>query len=189
MSGLVGWTIDRADLAVLLPDVLPGLAGVGGFVDAVAGLDVAADVGLAGADVDDVGIGRGDGEGADGLGGLVVEDRLPVDAAVAGFPDAARGNGGVIGERIAGHTHRTRHPAAGGWADAAIIDRLEFRRTAVRPFRLAVREGFRKDENGQGEEEQSGRGGKPGTQLHGAVVPGWCLWGHPTGQPRALPGL
>ena len=42
----------RADLAFLLPDVLPGLAGVGGLVDAVAGRDVAADVGLAGADVD-----------------------------------------------------------------------------------------------------------------------------------------
>src|SRR5262249_36910413 len=42
------------DLADLVPDVLPGLAGVGAPVDAVAGRDVAADVGLAAADVDHV---------------------------------------------------------------------------------------------------------------------------------------
>src|SRR5207245_2309219 len=53
------------DLALLLPDVLPVLAAVGRFVDAVADGDVAADVGLAGADVDDVGVGGRDGDAAD----------------------------------------------------------------------------------------------------------------------------
>ena len=50
-----------ADLTFLFPDVLPALAAVGGLVDAVAGGDIPADVGLARADVDDVGLGRGDG--------------------------------------------------------------------------------------------------------------------------------
>src|SRR5262249_11241988 len=71
-----------ADLALLLPDVLPGLTGIGGFVDAVARRHVAADVGLATADVDHVRVGRGDGDGADGGDRLVVEDRLPGDTAV-----------------------------------------------------------------------------------------------------------
>src|SRR5262249_42947549 len=77
-----------ADLALLLPVVLPGPAGVGGLVDAVAGRDVAADVGLAGADVDHVRVRRGDGQGADGRDRLVVEDRLPGEAAVGRLPDA-----------------------------------------------------------------------------------------------------
>jgi len=68
----------RADLTLLFPDVLPGLAGVQRLVDAVTRADVAADVGLAGAGVDHVGVGRGDGNGADRGNGLVVEDRLPV---------------------------------------------------------------------------------------------------------------
>src|SRR5262249_55876440 len=84
---------ELADLPGLPPDVLPGLAAVGALVEAVAGGDVAADVGLAGADVDDVRVGRGHGQGAGGGGGLVVEDRAPVDAAVVGLPDAAGGGG------------------------------------------------------------------------------------------------
>ncbi len=105
-----------ADLPDLLPDVLPRFAGVGRFVDAVARLDVAANVRLAGADVDHVRVRRRDGEGADGRDRLVVEDRLPVDAAVGRFPDAAGRGGGVIGERIAGDPagpRATRPPAAG----------------------------------------------------------------------------
>src|SRR5205807_1957646 len=110
---------------LLLPDVLPGLAGVGRFVDAVAGLDVAADVRLAGADVDHVGVGRGDGQRADGLGRLVVEDGLPADAAVAGFPDAAGRDGGVVGEWVAWNAGGPRHPAARGGADRAVFRALE----------------------------------------------------------------
>src|SRR5207249_11460578 len=64
------------------PDVLPGLPGVLGLVDAIAGGDVAADVGLAGTDVDHVGIGRRHDKGANGLHRLIVEDRPPVDPAV-----------------------------------------------------------------------------------------------------------
>jgi len=44
------------DLTVVLPDVRPRLAGIGRFVDAVAGRDVAANVGLARPDVNDAGV-------------------------------------------------------------------------------------------------------------------------------------
>ena len=104
---------DLADLPLLLPDVLPGLAAVGGLVDAVAGHDVAADVGLAGADVDDVGIGRRDGDGADGRGRLIVEDRLPGEAAVGRLPDAAGRRGRVVDHRIAGDAAGPADAAAG----------------------------------------------------------------------------
>ena len=54
--GIRGMDDHRADLAVLVPDVGPGLAAVGRLVDPVAGDDVAADVGLAGADVNHIGV-------------------------------------------------------------------------------------------------------------------------------------
>ncbi len=61
-----------------------------GLVDPVADhVDVADGPGLAGARPDDRRVGRRDGQGADGGDLLVVEDRLPVDAAVRGLPDAA----------------------------------------------------------------------------------------------------
>ena len=59
-------------------DVRPRLAGVGGFVDAVARHDVAADARLAHADVDDVGVRVGHGDGADRRAlDLAVGDRRP----------------------------------------------------------------------------------------------------------------
>src|SRR5262249_42228316 len=92
----------RADLPDLLPDVLPRLAGVGALEDADAGRDVPADVRLAAADVDHVRVARGDGDGTDGGGGLVVKDRLPGEPAVGGLPDPAGGRGRVVRQRVAG---------------------------------------------------------------------------------------
>ena len=115
----------RADLPFLLPDVRPGLAGVGRLVDAVAGRDVAADVGLAGADVDDVGIARRDRDRSDRRDRLVVEDGLPGRPAVGRLPDAARRGGGVVDQRVPRHARRARHASAGGGADVAVLERLE----------------------------------------------------------------
>ena len=70
-------------LAVAQAEVRPGLAGVGGLVDAVADGEVGALQAFAAADVDDVRVRRRDRERADRAGRLVVEDRLP-GAAVVG---------------------------------------------------------------------------------------------------------
>ena len=112
----------RADLAVLLPHVLPRLAGVGGLVDAVSLCDVAADVGLAGADVDDVRVGRRHRDRADRARRLVVEDRLPPDPAVRGLPHPARGRGRVVRERIAGHAGHPRDAPARRRADQPVLE-------------------------------------------------------------------
>src|SRR5262249_15660239 len=64
--------------------VLRGLAAVGGLVDAVAVGDGVARVVLARPHPDDVAVGRGDGHGADGDGGLVVELVLEGGAVVGG---------------------------------------------------------------------------------------------------------
>ncbi len=72
------------------PIRLPGPAGVPAPIDAGPPSDVpAADV-LAGADPDDVRIGRLERDLADRVGGLLVEDRRQGHAAVGGLPDPAR---------------------------------------------------------------------------------------------------
>ena len=69
-------------LAVREADVHPVLAGVDRLVDAVADGRVVAGIALARAGVDHIGIGRGDGDGANRHHRLVVEDGLPRDAAI-----------------------------------------------------------------------------------------------------------
>ena len=70
-------------------DVLPGLARVGGLVDAVAEVRAALAGVLARADPDDVRILRIDDDAAEREGSLIVEDRRERDAAVGGFPQPA----------------------------------------------------------------------------------------------------
>ena len=100
-----GQTADAAGLVE--PHVRPGLASVGRFVDAVANLDVRPDVRVTRAGPHDVCIRWCDRERADGRGGLVVEDRVPVQSAVGGLEDTARGRAGEDRVRVARHTgHR-----------------------------------------------------------------------------------
>ena len=91
-------------LGVFEADVLPGLAGVGGFVHAVAHVDGAAHhADVAGADVDDVGLRWRDRHGADGGDRAhPVEDGRPDDASVDGLPNAAAGRSHVVDRGIAG---------------------------------------------------------------------------------------
>ena len=99
----------RDVLRVFEADVRPGLSGVSGLVHAVAVGDVAADAGFAGANVDDVGVRRSDGDRADGHDGGLVRERRPRRAAVHGLPDAASDGAEVIRIRIAcdaGHGKR-----------------------------------------------------------------------------------
>ena len=83
---------DAADvLGLLEPHALPRLAAVERAVEAVAVGDAALVVVLAGADPDDVGVLRVDGQGADRIGAFAVEDRRPGGAGVGRLPDAAGG--------------------------------------------------------------------------------------------------
>src|SRR5690606_21524899 len=102
----------------------PGLAAVGGLVDAVAVRDGVARVRLAGADPDDVAVGGGDADGADGDGVLLVELVLEGDAVVDGLEQAAGGGGDEVGARVgleAGDGGAA--PALRGRADRRRLDR------------------------------------------------------------------
>ena len=96
--GVEGIEGDAGDVVgVLEAEVAPGLAAVERFVDAVAEANAVAGVGLAGAEPDDVGVMRVDGDIADGDSGLVIEDGGPGGAGVGGFEEAA-GRGGDVDE-------------------------------------------------------------------------------------------
>src|SRR5271157_610248 len=76
-------------LAVAQAEVAPGLAGVGGLVHAIAHRKVGSLQAFAATHIDDVGVGRRYGYGADGAGGLVVEDRLPGETVIVALPHPA----------------------------------------------------------------------------------------------------
>ncbi len=105
--GVAGVDDDVGDVAgVGEADVGPGAAAVGRLVDAVAVRDVRADRRLAGAGVDHVRGGLGDGERADRGGAEeAVRDVLPESAAAGRLPDAAGAGAEVEGAalgRVAG---------------------------------------------------------------------------------------
>ena len=112
---------ERADMAgVFQSDVVPIAPAVDGFIDAIAVGDVAAQAGLAGARVDGVMIARRDGERSDrGSGVLLVEQRLPIGAAICRFPDSTSHATEVIGVRLARYSLDRDRPAAAMRSDLA----------------------------------------------------------------------
>ena len=93
----------------------PGLTGVGGFIDAAADGDIAADLGRPGARVDHVGMGERDFDGAHGRDrDLPVGDIHPGVAGVGGLPHAAAGGAHIEGVWLG------RHAGDGGDAPAAL---------------------------------------------------------------------
>ena len=112
-------------LAVAQAVVRPALAAVAGAIDAVAGGEVGALQALAAADVDDVGVRRRDGDGADRAARLVVEDRRPDAAGVVGPPDAAVVHADVEDVRLAGDADRGDGASAAERADAPPAQLLE----------------------------------------------------------------
>ena len=118
--GIRGMDDDLADVAsVFQSHVVPGLAAVVRTIDAIAEGDVAANAGFAGPDVDYIGIGVGDRDAADGRGGLLVEEWIPGNTAVRGFPDAAGYGSKIVGVRLAQDSSHGKGPATAEWADEA----------------------------------------------------------------------
>src|SRR5262249_18299628 len=105
--------------------VLPRLAAVGGLVDAIAGANVAANVPLTRADVNDVGIGGRQRDRPDARRRLIVEGGLPRHAAVDGLPYPARCRRHVVNQRITRHTNRAARPTSRGGPDLPYLDALE----------------------------------------------------------------
>ena len=100
--------------------VLPCAAAVPAPVDPVAPRHVPPAHVFARADPHNVGIGRVDGDVADGIRGVIVEDRGPGGARVRGLPDAAGADSDVPGGGVAGVDRDVGDAAAHqGRADSA----------------------------------------------------------------------
>ncbi len=118
--------LDAGDaLGVLEADPLPGVAAVGGLVEAVPDRGAVAGPRLAGAHPDLLRVLGIDGDGADRLV-VVVEDRLEDEAAVGRLPDAAAGRSDIDRERILAYGVDRRDAAAhAGRTEGAGLDAAE----------------------------------------------------------------
>ena len=108
-------------------DVLPGLACIGGFPDAVATAGGhAADRCFAGADIKDVVVRFGNRHRADGANfEIVVGKVFPGGTRVLCLPYTTAGRAHVIQQRIVRHAGHRRHPPATIRADQAPLEALE----------------------------------------------------------------
>src|SRR5271166_5632857 len=78
------------DLAcVLQADVIPGRAPINGFVDAVTGGEILANVTLAGSRINGFRIGGSDGQRADRSHRLAIKNRSPDNSGIGCFPNPA----------------------------------------------------------------------------------------------------
>jgi hypothetical protein len=125
--GIGGMDADARDsLRVGEANVLPGAAGVGGFIDAIALHDVAAKLGLPHADVDGIGAGSRDRDSPDGRTvELAIGDRAPGGAAVGGLPKAAPRGAEVVFVGARGAAGGGDGSASAGRSDAAPLERAE----------------------------------------------------------------
>ena len=120
-------------------DVLPRRAGVGRFVDAVAHhVRVADRPRFAGTGPHDARVGWRNGQCADRLHALIIEDRPEGARAVGGLPDAARRRAEVVRRRVARDTrHGSDAPAVLG-AHVLKARRLHRRGTGARRTAAAL---------------------------------------------------
>src|SRR5256714_9641450 len=98
-------------LRVAQSEVRPGLASIGGLIHAIACSQIRALQAFPAADVNYVGVGRCDGDGADRTSFLVVKNGFPGVASIGGLPDAAIHRGHVKNIRLMRYA-RDRHGAA-----------------------------------------------------------------------------
>src|ERR1700722_4115634 len=102
--------------------MLPGFAGVAGFVDAIAGGKIGAAQAFAAAYINNVGIGWRNGERADRAGGLAVEYGDPGAAGIGSLPHAAVVDADVEEIWFAGDAGGGYSAASAERADAAPLE-------------------------------------------------------------------
>ena len=113
-------------LGLFQAHVLPGFATIQAAVDTGACILGVARVTFARPDPDIAGVVLIDSDGADRLHGLVVEDRLPLDAPARRFPDPARSGTGIDDIGVAQvHVNRGDASAHTGGADIPRFDAFE----------------------------------------------------------------
>src|SRR5579859_4492062 len=103
----------------------PGLAGIGGLVNAITHGEIGPLQALAAAHINNVGIGSRYGYGANGAGGLLVKNGSPRSAVVGGLPHSAVAHAYVKDIRLAGDAGGGLGASATKGANAAPVQRLQ----------------------------------------------------------------
>jgi len=126
--GIAGINHNRGDLLAIVQagKVRPGLARIGGFVDAVSNREIRAMQALAAAHVNNVRVRRSDSDGANGLCRFVVEDWIPRATVIVGFPYS------TVDLCHVEDVWLTRHPGGGACTPAA-------KRTDHAPVEIVVK--------------------------------------------------
>src|SRR5208282_6501588 len=114
-------------------EMSPSLACVSGFVYAVADGEIGAMQTLSAGDINDVGIGRGNGNGADRLRGLVFENGTPGPAVVVRLPNPTVYLANVENVGLAGDSSSGAGAAASKWAHHAPVQVLVGAFRSLRP--------------------------------------------------------
>src|SRR5882724_349464 len=109
-------------LTIAQAKMRPGLARVGGFVNAIADREIRPMQPLTTADINHVRVRRGYRYRADRAGGLVIKDRLPSAAVVVGLPHSAIAHADVKDVRLTGHTSDGPGASATVRADGAPVE-------------------------------------------------------------------
>ena len=108
-------------LAIAEPQMAPALARVGGFINSIAHREVRPLHALAAADINNVRVGRRQGNRAHGTSGLLIEYRMPGTPKIVRLPDPAIGRRNIEHIRLASDTcgsdgapaaERPNHPPA-----------------------------------------------------------------------------
>src|SRR5260370_14020001 len=118
--GIGGMDNDGANVAsVFQSNVVPGLAAIVRTVDTIAEGNIAANAGFARTDINYIGIGIGDGNSADGRGGMLLEERIQGVARIGGFPDAAGDSAKIESVGLARDSRYSNDASSTEWADEA----------------------------------------------------------------------
>src|SRR6185312_2983293 len=91
-------------LSIAQTEMRPGLAGVGGLIDAVSDGEIGAREAFAAADIDDVGIAERDSDRTDGARRLRIPETVPRIAGVGRLPNTPIDRAHVEGRGLARHT-------------------------------------------------------------------------------------
>src|SRR5579871_1424138 len=137
---------DRGDLLSLAKsEMAPGFSAIRALVDSVADGEVGALQALAAPHIDDIGVGGGERDGADGSGGLVVEGGVPGAAVVVGLPDAAVVDADVEDIGLIGDSGRADGTSSAERSDHAPLESgVELGIVTLREKRNAARQGKEK---------------------------------------------
>ena len=161
----------RDGLRLAQADLRERFAAVGGLVHPVSERGALAVVRFARADVQDVRIGRGDGDVPDRMRGVGVEDRRERGAVVDGLPDAARREADVVHRCVVGSDGDVVHASAlANGADRAPAEAAEQR---ISRDVDGLRVGLRRQELLGAEREWNGEQDEEGTKPAHWYFGGW----------------